>query len=313
MRIGLRHLTDPSLDAHVEESRAFNAAREASGPKRGPANADELAIARWAAPRVAPSDRVDERTAHAGDHRVPVRVIRPTSSRSRGVVLDIHGGGFYLGFAGRGDARNIRLADALNVTVVSVEYRLAPENPWPAAPDDVATAARWILDDAEGLRGDTPLVLAGSSAGANLAMTTLFRLREHDRLAPVAGAVLRFGAYDLSGQTPEGRRYADEWFIPTYVGHVADRTVPDISPIFGDLHGLPPTLVVVGDRDEILDDSLAMAARLATAGNDVDLRVFPESVHGFTGFPTAMAAAAEEQTNRWIDDRLNDRGVPALG
>ena len=126
--------------------------------------------------------------------------------------------------------------------------------------------------------------------------------------------MLTFGAFDLSGRTPFGRRYGDEWFIQAYAGHVADRTVPDISPIFGDMGGLPPTLVVVGSLDLLLEDSLAMVARLSAAGNGVDLRVFPESVHGFTGLPTAMARAAETSTAGWIAERLRgDRGsVPGM-
>ncbi|HLI58013.1 MAG TPA: alpha/beta hydrolase fold domain-containing protein, partial [Actinomycetota bacterium] len=126
------------------------------------------------------------------------------------------------------------------------------------------------------------------------AATTLLRLRDRGLVHPIIGAVLQFGAYDLSGQTPGGRRYADEWFIQAYAGHVPDRTDPDVSPLFGDLRGLPATLLLVGTLDVLLEDNLAMAARLSAAGNEVDLRVFPESMHGFTAHPTSMATAARE-------------------
>ena len=86
--------------------------------------------------------------------------------------------GSCLGAAARGDARNVRLADAVGVAVVSVDYRLAPEHPWPAAPDDCETAALWLLELAGTLFGATRLVIGGASAGANLAMATLLRLRD---------------------------------------------------------------------------------------------------------------------------------------
>lgn len=308
MNIRLERFIDPVLLDHVEESRVVNAERRASGERRGPANAQELAAARAGVAAVPVPDRAEDRVVRVGGHEVGVRVIAPASGASRAVYLDVHGGGFYMGTPVRGDARNVRLADALGVTVVSVDYRLAPEHPWPAAPDDVETALLWAMDEAGTGFGSGGCVIGGSSAGATLVMAALLRLRDRGLIAPVRGAVLTFGAFDLSGRTPFGRRYGDEWFIQAYAGHVADRTVPDISPIFGDLRGLPPALVVVGALDLLLEDSLAMAARLSAAGDDVDLRVFPESVHGFTGLPTAMARAAEASTAAWIAERF---GMPA--
>ena len=236
-----------------------------------------------------------------------MRIITPREEQARAAYLDIHGGGFYLGSAARSDTRNALLADALGMAVVSVDYRLAPEHPWPAAPDDCETAARWLLEQAEALFGTARLMIGGASAGANLAMTTLLRLRDRGQVHPFAGAVLQFGAYDLSGKSPSGRVYADQWFIQAYAGHVADRTDPDVSPLYGDLRGLPPALLVVGAHDILLEDSLAMAARLSAARNEVDLRVFPESPHGFTSFPTGMATAALNAVESWLAGRLAER------
>jgi acetyl esterase len=192
----------------------------------------------------------------------------------------------------------------LGIAVVGVAHRLAPEHPWPAAPDDCEAAARWLVDCAEARFGTTALAIGGSSAGATLAMTTLLRLRDVGLAGSFAGAVLQFGTYDLSGRTPAGRLIADEYFLQAYVGQVADRTVPDVSPVFGDVRGLPPTLLLVGARDVLLEDNLVMAARLSAAGNDVALRVFPESPHGFTGHPTGMAKAALAGRDAWLAARL---------
>jgi acetyl esterase len=310
MELGLGYLIDQGSAPHVEESRAFNAAVEAAAsdqPRPDPATPVGLHAARSMLTSRPPDPRAVERIVHAGGRQVPVRIITPSKGQARAVCLEIHGGGFYLGAASRSDARNALLADALGTAVVSVDYRLAPEHPWPAAPDDCETAARWLVEQAEAEFGTAQLMIGGASAGATLAMTTLLRLRDRGQVQPFAGAVLEFGAYDLSGQSPGGRIYAREWFIQAYAGHVADRTNPDVSPLYGDLRGLPPTLLIVGALDILLEDSLAMAARLSAAGNEVDLRLFPESPHGFTSLPTAMATAALGSIESWLAARLDER------
>jgi acetyl esterase/lipase len=183
MQIGLESLIDSELAAYVEECRELNTA---SGENSGthsqpdPSTPEGLRQAR-ARLAVAPTPAgppAVERLAEAAGRRVPVRILAPEGGAPRGVYLDIHGGGFYLGWAGRGDARNRRLADALGIAVVSVDYRLAPEHPWPAAPDDCETAALWILDHAEALFGTRRLAIGGVSSGATLAIATLLRLRD---------------------------------------------------------------------------------------------------------------------------------------
>ncbi len=306
MQVGLDGLIDAGLARHVPESRAFYAAR---GERRGPASLEELREVRaQQAAAGLPREGTVERVVGAGGREVSLRLFLPEGAQPlRGVHLDIPGGGFYLGSTAGGDARNAALARSLRAVVVSVDHRLAPEHPWPAAPDDCETAARWLLDQAEARFGTTDLLIGGSSAGATLAMTTLLRLRDSGLADRFSGAALQFGTYDLSGQTPAGRLIADEYFLQAYVGHLADRTVPDVSPVFGDLRGLPPVLLVVGTRDVLLEDNLAMAARLSAAGGAVDLRVYPESPHGFTGHPTGMARAALGDRDRWLGERLAAR------
>lgn len=318
MQVGLESLIDAELAAFVEESRAFYAARAASGSTdsrpalRTPeglqeARALEEARARRSISATSPGPRPVEALAEVAGRRVPVRIFAPESGTARGVYLDIHGGGFYMGLAARGDAHNLRLAHALGIAVVSVDYRLAPEHPWPAAPEDCETAALWLLEEAETRFGTTRLAIGGVSAGATLAMTTLLRLRDRDLANPFVGAALQFGTYDMSGQTPAGRLLDGEFFIQAYAGHVADRTNPDISPVYGDLRGLPPVLLVVGSLDILLEDNLVIAARLSAAGGEVDVRVYPESPHGFTLHPTATASAALNNIESWLADHFLER------
>jgi acetyl esterase len=297
VEFGLVHLTDPRLSGFVAESRAFYARRVAG---RGPSSPEELRANRAMAAAPAPSypPAVVE-VVCTGGRSVPVRIHVPASGEVAGVFLEIHGGGFYLGSAAGSDVRNRNLADALGLAVVSVEYRLAPEHPWPAAPDDCETAALWLADHAEHRLGTTKLSIGGFSAGATLAMTTLLRLRKRG-ITAYGSAVLQFGTYDLSAQTPAGRLIADEYFLDAYAGSVEDRTHPDLSPIYADVTGLPPILVVVGADDVLLEDNLAMAVRLSAAGVDVNLRIYPASPHGFTGHATSMARAAMDDIESWL-------------
>ena len=146
MKLGLDHLTDPGLLPLVEASRAFYANRV---PGRGPNSWDELRAIRASLVEPLPSDPAPvEETISAGGRSVRARIHAPTDGPATGVVMEVHGGGFYLGSATASDSRNRQLSDTLGAVVVSVDYRLAPEHPWPAAPDDCETAALWIVENA---------------------------------------------------------------------------------------------------------------------------------------------------------------------
>ncbi|GEE03034.1 esterase [Gordonia spumicola] len=298
MRFDLARFTAPGSAEHAAECRTHHSRTAAV---RGPADHDELLRVRAAiATRPSVADP-DARTRTIDG--VPVRVISPTRP-ARGVYLALHGGGFYLGSAVRSDPRHRDLADALDVVVVAPDYRLAPEHPWPAAGDDCERVADWLIDHSVDEFGKSTLLIGGASAGATLALTTLLRLRDRGRSDAFAGAVLTFGTYDISGRTPMGRAIDDEYFIDAYVGHVDDRSVPDISPIFADLRSLPPSLLTVGTADVLLEHSVVLASRLALADCDVELNVYPDAPHAFTGAPTAMAASAWADIYRWMSARL---------
>jgi acetyl esterase/lipase len=309
VRLGLDNLIDARLLALVEDARAHNAATGAVATmsEPGPSNPEEVREMRPGLPDrpAPPGPPALEVVAAAMGRKVPVRILKPPGGEPRGVYIDVHGGGFFMGHAARGDARNRHLSDALEIAVVSIDYRLAPEDPWPAGPDDCEAAAFWVLENAEARFGTSRLAIGGQSSGANLAMTTLLRLRDKGLVEPFVGAALVFGAFDLSGRTPGGHRLAEEYLVEAYAGAVADKAHPDVSPIFADLGGLPPALIAVGTEDILFEDNLAMAMRLSAAGVDVDLRVYPECPHGFLSFPTMMAAAANEDIESWLGARFD--------
>jgi acetyl esterase len=236
----------------------------------------------------------------AGDMRL--RVFVP--GRIEGAYLHIHGGGFVLGAVDEQDVLLDTIARHANVAVVSVEYRLAPENPFPAAPDDCEAAACWLIENARREFSVDRLVIGGESAGAHLSALTLLRLRDrHGAAGAFCGANLVFGVFDL-GMTPSQRTWGDRnlilslpimrWFNEMFTPGLSpeERRDPSISPLYADLRGLPPALFSVGEQDPLLDDSLFMSARWRAAGNDAELVVYPESIHAFHAFPTGIARMA---------------------
>jgi acetyl esterase/lipase len=223
----------------------------------------------------------------------------------RAVYLDVHGGAFFMGAARMDDHPNAALARRAGVATVSVEYRLAPEHPYPAAPDDCEAAALWLLANAKREFGTDRLLVGGASAGANLAAVTLLRLRDrHGAARAFRGANLVFGVYDLAG-TPSQRGAGVPSYRDLYLPGWTDerRRHPDVSPLHADLAGLPPALFTVGGADPLLDDSLFMALRWRAAGSRAELAVYPESLHGFTLFPTAMARAANARIAAFVAER----------
>ena len=220
----------------------------------------------------------------------------------RGVYLHLHGGGWTLGAAHQQDPLLELLADTCGVTVASVDYRLAPEHPYPAGPDDCEDAALWLLDHARREFGSDRLLIGGESAGAHLSAVTLIRLRDRNGTTGFAGANLVYGCYDLAF-TPSVARWGErnlilstpivEWFADHFVPR-ARRGEPDVSPIHADLRNLPPALFTVGTMDPLLDDSLFMYGRWLAAGNPARLALFPGGIHGFNAFPTALGRAANE-------------------
>ena len=242
-----------------------------------------------------------------GGHKIPLRVVAPDNPR--GVYLHIHGGGWVLGESGLQDAMLERVGRNAGLACVSVEYRLAPENPYPAAPDDCEAAALWLAKNAKSEFGTAALAIGGESAGANLSAVTLLRMRDRHGFTGFKAANLVYGVFDVS-MTPSQKLFGDDRrlvlrtidmikFSEAYLSNVKVENWrdPDISPLYGGLRGLPPALFTIGTCDALLDDSLFMYTRWIAAGNQAELAVYPGGAHGFNAFPFALA----EQANVRID------------
>jgi len=249
------------------------------------------------------SKRAVDREIDGPAGKLRLHVIEPTDGRIDAVMLHIHGGGFMIGKPEMMDLLNEVIADGSHVATVSVDYRLAPEDPYPAGPDDCEAAAVWLLEHAEAEWGTPKLVIGGESAGGHLSAATLLRMRDkHQAADRFLGANLMFGIYDLSGLpshagvgirpdcdmlTTAGMHFFNECFTP---GMTADeRRDPGVSPLWAELTGLCPALITVGTDDHLLDDSLLMAQRWQVAGNRAELLVYPDTPHGCMACPTVAA------------------------
>jgi acetyl esterase/lipase len=246
--------------------------------------------------------------ARVADVSIPVRdgAIRgrayvPTLDEPAPLLVFFHGGGWLLGDIDDYDMLARKLTLATGCVVLSVEYRLGPEFRFPTAVDDALAATRWAVANAGDLGADgTRLVLAGESAGGNLATVTAIRCRDEGG-PPIAHQLLVYPVTtcDLDiGFDPqyEGMMlYRDElaWHQENYLADASERTNPLVSPLLAGLAGLPSTTVVLAECDPIGVQGRRYAAALAAAGVAVELVEYPGMIHGFFGLDEVFPEAAE--------------------
>jgi len=222
---------------------------------------------------------------------VPVRVYVPVDEPGpRPVLVYFHGGGWVIGDLETHDSTARKLAAASGVTVVSVDYRLAPEDPFPAAVDDCLAAVRWVVDNAGDLDVDpSRLAVGGDSAGGNLAAVAAGRLRDDGvpvafqlLVYPVTDGTMGLPSYDENAEGYFLTRDTMAWFWDHYVGG-EHRTNPLASPLHAPdeaLAGLPPALVITAEFDPLRDEGEAYAARLRDAGVPVESVRYDGLLHG---------------------------------
>lgn len=236
---------------------------------------------------------------------VGARTYQPTRSAPEGTILYFHGGGWTLGGIEDSDGYCRHLAAASGYRVISVGYRLAPEHPYPAALDDARAALDWLVAHGP----DGPAVLAGDSAGANLA--TVCASYARDRRLPVVGQVLIYPVVDTDDARASFEDFGGPgllmtsadmlWFWDNYVPDEALRSRADVSPLHSpDLTGVAPALLVVAEHDILRDGALAYADKLSAQGVQVRIDHYPNMIHGFApliglvgGADSALASVAD--------------------
>ncbi|HEY2662250.1 MAG TPA: alpha/beta hydrolase [Caulobacteraceae bacterium] len=245
---------------------------------------------------------------------VPAERLTPKGADATAAILYLHGGGYVIGSSRSHRHLAARLAEAAGVVALNVDYRLAPEHPHPAAVEDALAAYRWLLD-----QGVSPgrIVIAGDSAGGGLAIAAALALKAQGLPQPA-------GLYPISPWTDlaqSGAAYqlklaSDPMITVEGLNEMsahyragASATEPLISPLYGDLAGLPPMLIHVGSEEALLTDATGLAERAGLAGVDVRLEIWPEMIHVWPFFHQHLAAArrAIDQAGSWIADKVGGR------
>jgi acetyl esterase len=233
------------------------------------------------------------------------RIYRSEPTPGHPVIVYLHGGGWVSGGLEMNDGWCRRMALATGAVLVSVEYRLAPESPYPAASDDAMAALAWAGEHAARLGGDPDrIAIAGTSAGGNLAAGVCLRARDLGVRAPGLQVLL----YPVTDLPQDNRSYLDnahgyllerdqmEWYWDCYLPGRAD--VPDALPVYAapgraeDLAGLPPAVVVTAEYDPLRDEAETYAARLQESGVEVEHLRIDGMIHGFLSFLDVMPSAA---------------------
>ncbi len=245
---------------------------------------------------------------------VPARRLVPAGADPESCVLYLHGGGYISGSLDTHLEVMARLARASRSIVVGIDYRRAPEDPFPAALEDAVAAFRELTVASGGIRHRG---LVGDSAGGGLALAMMAALRDAGETLPEA-AVLFSPWVDLTlaGGSIQERLHLDRVLHPSILKRAvelylagADPRNPSASPLFGDLRGLPPTLVQVGTSEILFDDSRRLAAALESAGSPVELRIWDEMLHFWQFYATLLPEgdAAIEEAGVFLSERLGSK------
>lgn len=236
--------------------------------------------------------------------------ITPTGSDSQRVLLYLHGGGYLLGSVSSHRALLERLAKAVGSRVLALNYRLAPEAPFPAPVEDACTGYRWLLK--QGIAAKR-IAIAGDSAGGGLALATLLALR--DAGDPMPGCAVPISPWtdmEGTGASMETRAAVDPMvqkgplleMAGAYL-QGADTKNPLASPLYGDFKGLPPLLIQVGNAETLLDDTTRIEAKLKAAGVDVTVEIWDEMIHVWHLFAPMLDKGQEaiERIGKFVRER----------
>jgi epsilon-lactone hydrolase len=279
----------------------------------GSVNLDRMTIAerRAAMSSVMSVPPAGTRVEPADAGGVPAEWLVPAGAGADRVLVYFHGGAYQLGSPATLRHLVGLLAAGAGARALSVDYRLAPEHPFPAAVEDAVTAYRWLL---AGGTNPAHVAFAGDSAGGGLSLAALVALRDAGVALPAAAAVMSpWTDLALTGESLRTRAAVDVMLKPDGMQETADAYLagqdprhPYASPLYADLTGLPPLLIHVGDAEVILDDSVRLAARARGAGVAAELAIWDEMPHVWHAFAGLLPEAdrAVEQFASWLRDHL---------
>jgi acetyl esterase/lipase len=246
--------------------------------------------------------------------RIPARVYRPqTPAQAPGAMVWFHGGGWCWGDLEGYDRVARSLANAAGHTLVSVDYRLAPEDPFPASVEDACAAASWAREAGAEQLGTDPgrVLVGGDSAGGNLAALAALEARDAgDGLPPLRAQMLVYPALVPSLDTEAAREFADGYMLTTddmhacWANWLADADPARATPLGRDLAGMPAAAIAVAGHDPLRDDGLRYADELRAAGVQTDVRNYQDVVHGFIRWAGVVDRARE--LHRWLGDRARE-------
>jgi acetyl esterase len=257
--------------------------------------------------------RVEDWKAPGPHGEIPLRLYAPEADGAHPALVYFHGGGFVVGNIETHDPVCRALAKASGSIVVSVDYRLAPEFPFPVPVEDAFAATQWLISHAAELGIDAARIsVGGDSAGGGLATVVAMRCRDQG-VAAVRSQVLIYPVTDLSSfETGSYREFAEgynltraamQWFAGHYLSSPADALTPEASPLLaGDLRGLPPALVITAEIDPLRDEGEAYAERLRQAGVPVTLTRYPGMLHAFVSLRGVISGGqrAIEQIGEYL-------------
>ncbi|MCW5589355.1 MAG: alpha/beta hydrolase [Legionellales bacterium] len=243
----------------------------------------------WGAPPAIA--RVRDITIELPTHEIPLRIYQHATQK-RPTLIYFHGGGHVLGNLATHDTICRHLCLEANVHVIAVDYRLAPENPYPACHEDAYSALRWIIENGHSFNMDVnSIILAGDSAGGNIAALLALRARD-ENIEKIKLQVLLYPELNLTCQTPSHQHYAQgfyltkekiEWLFKQYLPPHVKRDDPLVSPYFADLHQVAPAIIIAAEYDPLCDEAKDYAEKLTASQVNVLYTLETGMIHGFYG------------------------------
>jgi acetyl esterase/lipase len=259
---------------------------------------------------------------------IPCRILRPQNNKPvKSVFYHIHGGGWVLQDQKSQDPLLQMIADTHGVVAFSVGYRLAPEDPFPAGPNDCYDVAEWLVDNAESTFGVPMGFVGGESAGGHLSMLVALHLLQHPSPKYAnfnfKGLLLHFGAFSMIWM-PQVYNYQKsvvlvldrdlmDHYIEVFLPGMSDeeKRHPSVSPLYADLEKLrgrlPPALFTCGTEDPLLDDTMFMSTKYLMAGGEAVVTIVPGAPHGYIGFPKSMKGSGAAVGLQAVDDFMQSK------